>query len=109
MAARRSAVFFAALAALAGLALPARPCGPDLPSAVFTYAYSPDDIDSFAAGRIGILVPSFYQRYLYVSYRILSGHPLAGEDLKAAFRFPASSLASEGGGIERWTSTRDSL
>ena len=106
---RPAAVALLVCGVLAGAVWPARSCGPDLPSAVFTLAYSPDEAASFAAGRLGILLPTYYQRYLYLSYRILTGHALAGDDLAAALRFPASSLASEGGGLEQWKSTRDSL
>ena len=49
-------------------------CGPFFPEAIFVYTLHPDfPLDSYAAGHLGILQPTYARSYLYVAYRYLAG------------------------------------
>jgi hypothetical protein len=64
------------VSALLYLASPASGCGPFLPRAIFTYSMHPDlPLSSYAAGRLGILQPTYARSYLYVAYRDLAAAP----------------------------------
>ena len=106
---RRAAAWLLVLGMVAGAVVPARPCGPDLPEAVFVSRQAPDDPKAFASGRIGIPLPSYYQRYLFLAYRALSGHVLQGADLDAALRMPPTSYGEDQPAYARWRAVRDSL
>jgi hypothetical protein len=93
----------------AGAVLPARSCGPDLPEAIFVSRQAPDDPKAFGSGELGLLLPSYYQRYLYLAYRALSGQALAGDELDAALELPPSSYGEDQPGYARWRAVRDSL
>lgn len=54
-----------------------RACAPEGPSLAFTWEKHPDlPLNDFAAGKLGILQPSYARTYLVVSYRYLTGSPL---------------------------------
>lgn len=97
-----------ALAFVAGVVVPARSCGPELPEALFVSRRAPDDPKAFGSGQIGIPLPSYYQRYLYLAYRALSGHALQGADLDSALALPPTSYGNEDL-YARWRAVRDSL
>jgi len=80
-----------------------------LPEAIFVAPRVPDDPRAFGSGQIGIPLPTYYQRYLYLAYRALSGQALAGNDLDAALAVPASSYGEDQPWYTRWRSVRDSL
>ena len=64
-------------------------CGPFLLTAVFTLSRQPDKPDSdFAQGQLGVLLPSFYRRYLAVAYRHLTGLGVNENERKAFFPAP---------------------
>src|SRR5262245_7558261 len=65
---RRAALWLFAVAVLAGAVVPARSCGPELPEAIFVARQAPADPKAFGSGQMGILLPSYYQRYLYLAY-----------------------------------------
>jgi hypothetical protein len=94
---------------LLALADPARSCGPDLPEAVFVPRQAPENPQSFGAGQLGVLLPSYYQRYLFLAYRALSVQALTGSDLDAALRLPPTSYGEDQPGYARWRAVRDSL
>ena len=53
-------------------------CGPDFPQAFYTSRIAPDPpIESYAAGKLGIVQPTYARRYLIVAYDVLSGRPLS--------------------------------
>ena len=66
---------------------PALACGwyPDEP--IFIMASGPSDIPAFAAGNLGIVLPSYWRIYLVTAYRSLSGVPLTKEEQVAVTRF----------------------
>jgi hypothetical protein len=52
-------------------------CGPFFPRAVFTYEAFPQfELEEFAAGKIGVIQPKYWRRFLFAAYRHLSGAPL---------------------------------
>src|SRR5262245_23019643 len=105
---KRSALVLA-VCVLMGTVVPARSCGPDLFEAIFVRPTTPDDPEAFAAGSLGILLPTHYQRYLYLAYRNLSGHPLSAEDRAQALALPPTSFGEGQSGLQRWRALRDSL
>jgi hypothetical protein len=49
-------------------------CGPSFLGAIFTFTVHPAyPLERFAAGRIGVVQPSYARSYLYVAYRHLAG------------------------------------
>lgn len=58
----------------AGVVSPARACGPYLPEALFTYELHPDlPLADFAAGKLGVIQPTYARSYLYVAYLQMHG------------------------------------
>lgn len=59
-------------------------CGPFMLSAVFVHTVHPDyPLERFAAGRIGVLQPTYARSYLYVAYRYLSGAGFTASEQEA--------------------------
>jgi len=59
-------------------------CGPFMLSAVFVHTAHPGyPLERFAAGRIGVLQPTYARSYLYVAYRYLSGASFTPDEQKA--------------------------
>ena len=59
-------------------------CGPFFLEAVFVRPHGPDrPMSSFARGRIGIVLPTWYRAYLVVAYRYLESKPLSDEEVKS--------------------------
>lgn len=62
-------------------------CGPFMLEAVFVHTVHPAfPLEKFAAGRIGVLQPTFARSYLYVAYRHLSGAPFTADEQQALTR-----------------------
>jgi hypothetical protein len=80
-----------------------------LPEAVFVSRQGPVDPVSYGSGRLGIVLPTYYQRYLFLAYRALSGNALHGTDLDAALQLPPTSVGENQPGYLRWQAVRDSL
>jgi hypothetical protein len=104
-AARVGVATVALAAAWAGLAPQATDgCGPDLPTAVFTLQRHPDaPLESFAAGRLGLIGPDFYQRYLVIAYRHLAGRAVDRAGGRALLGF---GEAQEGSAYWQWVEVR---
>ncbi len=107
----RVLVLIVALAAALGGA-PARACGPYLPEAVFTYDLHPDlPLVDLAAGKLGLLQPTWARSYLYVAYHQIGGGVFDGEARRALDgmwnvrlgRAPSSDVR---GAVDRWLATR---
>ncbi|HET8781523.1 MAG TPA: hypothetical protein VFM63_03825, partial [Pyrinomonadaceae bacterium] len=59
-------------------------CGPFTLEAIFTYTVHPEiPFEKFAAGRIGVVQPSYARSYLYTAYRHLSGLNFSPSEQKA--------------------------
>ncbi len=87
MIARNSTRALVALALIASVSflLPyrTRACGPFFTDAIFVYTKHPDfPLESFAAGKLGVLRPSYARSYLVAAYRNLSGNSLSNAEAK---------------------------
>lgn len=64
---------------------PSTACGPFFQSAVFDFEMHPSlPLSAYAAGRLGVVRPSFARSYQVVAYRYLTGKPLAREEQEGA-------------------------
>jgi len=53
-------------------------CGPFFDEVIFTYSKHPDlPLKDYAAGKLGIVAPTYARSYLYVAYQYLSGRSFA--------------------------------
>jgi len=87
MIARNSTRAFVALTLIASVSflLPyrTRACGPFFSDAIFVYTKHPDfPLESFAAGKLGVLRPSYARSYLVAAYRNLSGNSFSDVEAK---------------------------
>ncbi len=56
-------------------------CGPFFEEAVFSFQYHPDfPLKLFAAGKLGVVRPTFARSYLFCAYRELAGKPLSANE-----------------------------
>src|SRR5688572_22226510 len=79
---RRLIALFLAIVLLNGTT--ALACGPFTLEAIFVYTVHPAfPLQQFAAGRIGVVQPSYARSYLYVAYRHLSGSSFSTSEQKA--------------------------
>ncbi len=88
-------------------------CGPYADTAVFCYANFPNvSPKEFAQGKLGILLPGFYPRYLIVAYRYLMGVPLTADQQAAALSVWRGDLKNGNGSVSpedaltKWLSSR---
>ena len=63
-------------------------CGPFLPQALFFLNTTPESPQTFAAGHLGVLQPTYEHRYQVVAYRYLAGIGLNGEEQKETLPAP---------------------
>ena len=69
------------------LSSPTSGCGPFFPQAYFVTSKLPDfPLKPYAAGEVGIVLPSYSRSYLVVAYRYLSGKPLAADEQTAVLK-----------------------
>ncbi|MBV9216432.1 MAG: hypothetical protein JO053_09660 [Acidobacteria bacterium] len=71
---------------LLGLAFIANslPCGPGYITPLFDTTSAPEDpYTDFAAGRLGIVKPTFHRSVLFAAYRYIAGNGLTGDEQKA--------------------------
>src|SRR5690349_24507357 len=58
--------------------LPTMACGPEFSPPVLTQESRPDGPpDAYAAGRLGVVLPTYVHSHLVIAYRYLSGKPLS--------------------------------
>jgi len=75
----------ASLVLLSAAPSPSSACGPFFQSAVFDFEMHPSlPLSAYAAGRLGVVRPSFARSYQVVAYRYLTGKPLAREEQEGA-------------------------
>lgn len=59
-------------------------CGPFSNDAVFTYTMHPDyPLDRYAAGQLGVLLPTYARSYLFVAHRYFAGAGFDADEQKA--------------------------
>lgn len=68
-------------------------CGPDFSPDVFVHQIHPDHPREYAAGKLGVLLPSYPRADLAVAYRYLNGGVLTPEEQKGYQ--PTPSFAEE--------------
>jgi hypothetical protein len=63
-------------------------CLPEFPQVVFTRPSGPDKpMSTFAAGRIGIPLPTWRRAFLVVAYRYLDERPLSADEQRSLLDF----------------------
>lgn len=79
-------------------------CGPFTLEAIFVHTVHPGyPMERFAAGRIGVLQPSYARSYLYVAYRYLEEAPFTAEEQKALAQLWQDRLSFDwSAGDETW-------
>lgn len=82
----------------------ARACGPFMVDAIFVHTVHPGyPMDRFAAGRMGVVQPTYARSYLYVAYRYLSGSSFTPDEQKALTSLWKDRLGSDWSeGDEDW-------
>ena len=70
-------------------------CGPFFAEAVFTKTRTPP-LPDFCRGKLGVLLPGFEHKYLYVAYRYLSGQPFTEEELASLIASSNPTLNQSG-------------
>jgi hypothetical protein len=74
-------MFVSAVAVWIVLPRHGRSCAPDFPRAIFVRPHGPDrPMTSFAGGKLGIVLPTWWRAYLLVAYRYLESKPLSPEE-----------------------------
>ena len=67
------------------LSSPTSGCGPFFPQTYFITSRLPDyPLEPYAAGKVGIVLPTYARSYLVVAYRYFSGNPLSADEQSAA-------------------------
>ena len=79
-------------------------CGPFTLEAIFVHTVHPGyPMERFAAGRIGVLQPSYARSYLYVAYRYLANAPFTTDEQKALAELWKDRLSFDwSAGDENW-------
>ncbi|HSD46371.1 MAG TPA: hypothetical protein VLB87_07090, partial [Pyrinomonadaceae bacterium] len=103
------------LALLLFNATPALACGPISLEAIFVFTVHPGyPLERFAAGRLGVVQPTYARSYLYVAYRHLSDAGFTPEEQKALTQLWKERLdyqwsAGEDDWIKRWLEARQKV
>ena len=89
-----------------------RACGPFFTNAIFVYSKHPDfPLESFAAGKLGVVDPKWARSYLVAAYRNLAGNGLSESEAKAIKsvwddRLNNSWDSNDDQWIKKWTEAR---
>ena len=76
---------------------PVLACGPFTSEANFSYILNPDfPLKKFAAGRVGVIEPSFAKTYLFSAYRYMNGKPLFASEQQAMMALLINRLDHSG-------------
>ncbi|MCA1575952.1 MAG: hypothetical protein LC794_01155 [Acidobacteria bacterium] len=80
-------------------------CGPISLEAIFVFTVHPGyPLDRFAAGRLGVVQPTYARSYIYVAYRHLSGSSFTADEQKAVTQLWKERLEYQwSAGDEDWT------
>lgn len=90
-------------------------CGPFFSDAIFVYSKHPDfPLQNFAAGKLGVVTPSWARSYLVAAYRNIAGTPLSENETKAINSVWDDRLnnrweSNEDQWIKSWTETRKTV
>ena len=86
-------------------------CAPEFPKAIFTRSSGPDKpMTDFAAGKIGIILPTWQRAYLAVACRYFAGKPLHKSEQQSLMEFwddsGEGSRPPDDKAIEGWLNER---
>ena len=119
MIARKSCKALVALALIASVSflLPFRTqaCGPFFTDAIFVYTKHPDfPLESFAAGKLGVVDPNWARSYLVAAYRNLAGTSLSESEAKAIKslwddRLNLAWEQNDDAWVKKWTAARQKV
>jgi hypothetical protein len=90
-------------------------CGPIALEAIFVFTVHPGyPLERFAAGRLGVVQPTYARSYLYVAYRHLSGSSFTAEEQKGLTQLWKERLdygwsAGEDDWTKRWLEARQKV
>jgi hypothetical protein len=90
-------------------------CGPFFTDAIFVYSKHPDfPLEQFAAGKIGVIQPTWARSYLVVAYRSLSGSSLSPNEIAAITalwddRLNFGGELDDSTWIKKWTDARSKV
>ena len=77
------------------LSSPTSGCGPFFPQTYFITSRLPDyPLEPYAAGKIGIVLPTYARSYLVVAYRYFNGKPLTPAEQAAALKLWTERLSA---------------
>src|SRR5207247_10632330 len=95
---RRSMSCLVAIGLLFHSYISAKACGPSYLQPIFVFEGSPDlPLQEFAAGKIGIVRPTFGRKTLLIAYRYLNGGSFAADEQNALGQgLEGQSPANEG-------------
>jgi hypothetical protein len=80
---RRTIVFFLSVIIIFQSITPAFACGPSYITPVFDYEKAPEEpFANFAAGKIGIVKPTYHRVVLFAAYRYLNGGAFSADEQK---------------------------
>jgi hypothetical protein len=101
MAQRVTRVLLTVLLALALVMPPAAvACGPDFTPPTFIESRYPDvSPEEYAAGHLGVVLPTYAQSELVVAYRYFSGKPLSASEQKQVVAIRNHYQSNEAGGV----------
>ncbi len=91
---------------------PTSACGPFFTDAIFVFTKHPDfPLETFAAGKLGVVSPSWARSYLVAAYRNLSGAPLSEAEAKGIKALWDARLnlgydSSSEDWVKKWTEAR---
>jgi len=113
----RRIIAFLALIGFVSFLLPhsTQACGPFFTDAIFVYSKHPDfPLEQFAAGRLGVVEPSWARSYLVAAYRNLSGAGLSPNEasaIKALWdaRLNYSGELDDSAWIKKWLDARSKV
>lgn len=79
----------------------------------FVLTTGPEDLDAFAAGDLGIVLPDYARSYLIVAYRAMIGKPLTEVERQGAMRVWRKRLGRgpwvEREGLDAWLAVRSGV
>ncbi len=93
------------------------PCGPSYVTPIYTVRKSPEfPYEEFAAGRLGLIKPTFHRSVLFAAYRWVNGGGLSGEEQRAMtevwraeFRHEPYIDDATGEAVKAWIEKRKSV
>src|SRR5436305_14334431 len=106
---RRSVSCLLAIGLLFHSYISAKACGPSYLQPIFVFEESPDlPLQEFAAGKIGIVLPTFGRKNLLIAYRYLNGGSFPADEQNTLVEaLDGQAPANEGAAtLKTWCAAR---